>query len=381
MEKRYGELDSLRGIAALTVFFCHISLVFKDSFLSKLLFEFGPFRWMVAGSEAVTLFFLLSGFVLSLSFFSNKKFSYSSFIIRRICRIYIPYIFAITFAYIAMKVFYSGRIDSLSDWFNANWSKGLSSDSIIKHIVLIGTFTSNVDNVIWSLIHEMRISIIFPFIMLVVVRKNLKYSIGFALLLSGLSVAYAFIAKPPFMGTELYTSIHYASIFIVGALLAKHIDNIKQIFLRINYKRKLVLFLIGFILFDYAHPSFILNRIFGLSPFIRMVIDTWFTTIGASILIIFALLSVKFSSILRKPYISYIGKISYSLYLIHVPIILSCIHLLKNTMPIGAIIIITIPLTIAVSSILYYLVEKPAIKLGKKLTGKQKDIKNLEIAA
>lgn len=100
---------------------------------------------------------------------------------------------------------------------------------------------------------------------------------------------------------------------------------------------------------------------------------------GASILIIFSVLSIKFSRILRNTYINYIGKISYSLYLIHIPIILSCIHLLKDTISIWGIIIVVFQLTIVSSSIMYFLIEQPAIKLGKKLTEKQKVVKKLEV--
>ncbi len=64
MTQRYEELDSLRGLAALSVFFSHMYLMFNESMVSTFLFEYGPFRAFIAGSEAVILFFVLSGFVL-----------------------------------------------------------------------------------------------------------------------------------------------------------------------------------------------------------------------------------------------------------------------------------------------------------------------------
>jgi peptidoglycan/LPS O-acetylase OafA/YrhL len=110
MNQRFEELDSLRGLAALAVFFGHMYLVFNENLISKLLFEFGPLRIAVAGSEAVTFFFVLSGFVLSLPFYSNRQPNYRHFVIRRVCRIYIPYI-------IAILVALSFREASCSFWF------------------------------------------------------------------------------------------------------------------------------------------------------------------------------------------------------------------------------------------------------------------------
>src|SRR5208282_647946 len=84
--QRLSELDALRGIAALSVvlwhFFCATYTVPGVR----------PIYWIARGDGAVVLFFLLSGFVLSLPFFRAQKPAYLSFIIRRVCRIYLPYL-------------------------------------------------------------------------------------------------------------------------------------------------------------------------------------------------------------------------------------------------------------------------------------------------
>ncbi|TKI74814.1 acyltransferase, partial [Bacillus wiedmannii] len=50
-----------------------------------------------SGNESVIIFFVLSGFVLYRSIQKNYD-SYGSFLLKRICRIYIPYIVAIIIA-------------------------------------------------------------------------------------------------------------------------------------------------------------------------------------------------------------------------------------------------------------------------------------------
>ena len=66
--RRFRELDSLRGLAAITVVFHHFSRICSPQIIHVL--DRTPLRILVAGHQAVILFFLLSGFVLTLP---NKK--------------------------------------------------------------------------------------------------------------------------------------------------------------------------------------------------------------------------------------------------------------------------------------------------------------------
>jgi peptidoglycan/LPS O-acetylase OafA/YrhL len=368
MNNRLEELDSLRGIAALTVFFSHIYLVFNETLLMNILFEYGPLRIFTAGSEAVTLFFVLSGFVLSLPFITKNPFNYFEYFIKRLCRIYLPYLAAFLLGFISWKLFYTKEIIGLSDWFNVNWSQLMNLNTILVHLILVKTFMSNLNNVIWSLVHEMRISLFFPLIMYVLMRINLVKGILFAFLLSVLSMIYFWKTSSSFTGTEIYVSIHYSAIFIVGALLARYKDNISQMISSIEIKSKLVLFFTGICLYLYAHPSFILSIIYNdFPPFYRTVIDSWFTSFGAGMLIMLSISSSLFSKILKNNLIIFLGKISYSLYLTHLIVLFASIHLFYGVLPMWVILLIVITITLIVSSLMYYWVEKPAINLGKLL--------------
>ncbi|WP_318505166.1 acyltransferase [Bacillus sp. T3] len=369
MNGRYEELDSLRGLAALSVFLGHIYLIFNSNLYSNLLFEFGPFRFIIAGSEAVTLFFVLSGFVLAIPFFGNKEIHYGTYIVKRICRIYLPYLIAILIAFTTRELFYSGEINRLSNWFNMNWTRTIDINTILKHMFLIGTFTSNFNNVVWSLVHEMRISIIFPILMFLVVRLNLKKSILLSITLSILSVIYSIITKANFFGTELYVSVHYSSIFVFGALLAKYREDLINLFQKISLRIRIIILIIGLTLYLYAHPSFLINMLINdFNPFYRTVIDTWFTSLGSGILIIIAIASKRFSLLLRNKLINFMGKISYSLYLSHLIVLFSTVHFLYGHAPLWIIISMVVLITFILSTILYYIIEKPSIEIGKYLT-------------
>src|SRR2546430_11607225 len=58
--RRLQELDSLRGVASLTVVWHHWIWIFRDAVVPWYILPF------VSGREAVILFFVISGFVLSL---------------------------------------------------------------------------------------------------------------------------------------------------------------------------------------------------------------------------------------------------------------------------------------------------------------------------
>lgn len=368
MLERYEELDSLRGLAALAVFLSHIMLIFNLSFYALVLFEFGPFRALVAGSEAVMLFFILSGFVLSLPFYKRKSFAYNTYVIKRICRIYIPYIFAVILAFVCKELFYDGRISGLSDWFNGLWDTSITSKEIVNHLLLVTNFSSNLNVVVWSLVHEMRISFVFPFVMLILLRVNSIKGIILAFSCSVLSVIFVFLTNADYLGTELFVSIHYTALFIVGALLAKHRKYLINSYKNLSRNIKVLLFFVGIILYVYAHPSFVLNMLIpDMHPFYRTVIDSWLIAGGACILIVSALSAGAFSRLLNNKFINYLGKISYSLYLTHIVVLTSTMYILSGKLPFWSICLIAIISTLVISSVMYEIVEKSAIKLGKSI--------------
>src|SRR5262245_2798501 len=112
MSERFVQLDSLRGLAALTVVVNH-HLNVLPSIYDKTLYQnesllmaikYSPLHIFWAGHEAVIFFFVISGFVLALPYF-NRKMTYTSFLRKRVCRIYLPYIVAVCVAILMDSVF------------------------------------------------------------------------------------------------------------------------------------------------------------------------------------------------------------------------------------------------------------------------------------
>ncbi|OKP95380.1 acyltransferase [Paenibacillus sp. P46E] len=386
MYKRYEELDSLRGIAALTVLFGHILLVFKENFWTSALFKFGPLKGLVAGGEAVILFFVLSGFVLSIPFYSGKKLNYATYALKRICRIYLPYIVVIFFAFILRELLYSGNISGISNWINALWSEDISKTDLVNYSLLIGHYSGNLNFVVWSLVHEMRISLIFPLLMILLMKANYKQIITGAIFISLLTVLYVFVTSSSFSQTEWFSTVNYASLFIIGALIAKHREEIINYAKGMRGRNRILLLGVGLVLFIYGHPSFAVRVVFSdfdTFSFYGAVLDTWTIAIGAVIMVVLSISSVRLSKILRNDLISYLGKISYSLYLTHLIVLASLIHLLNGYLPIWAISAMAIIGSFIVASAVYKFVENPSKRLGERLANKagRRPLRKLDDAA
>ena len=84
----FDVLQVFRGIAAVMVVLCHLVLAFKHfhNWDNSILIFIGNF-----GALGVDFFFVLSGFIISYSTF-QKKYHFKDYLINRFLRIYIPYL-------------------------------------------------------------------------------------------------------------------------------------------------------------------------------------------------------------------------------------------------------------------------------------------------
>ena len=368
MNNRIEQLDSIRGLASVTVVIGHIYYVFAFYWFSLISNTFSPLKVLINGHSAVILFFVLSGFVLSFSLLKGKVIPYRQFLIKRIFRIYFPYLIAIFTSIVLSFLISKGGITELSDWFNRSWNEPITVKLILEHLFLISNIHSDVfNNAIWSLVHEMRISIIFPLIYLIVIRCNWKMSITICCLLSfatGLNDYFLFQVSNGYY-TTYFDTLHYASMFIIGILLVKHLNHLLELYRKFSSVTKWVLFILAFGFYNYSGIGSVVVSKLGL-PMGRIVSD-YIIVLGAVLFILISMGSAKIAKILMLKPIRFLGKISYSLYLYHLIALYSLIYLLYNITSIWVIYGLTIIISILLATASYYYVEKPFIILGRKL--------------
>lgn len=372
MNNRIEQLDSIRGLASLTVVFSHLVLVTTIPAFSILFANYSPLRILTNGHSAVVMFFVLSGFVLFLPFQSNKPVSYRAFLIKRITRIYIPYLVAITLSILACSILSTGSIRGLSEWFNNTWNKPVNLKSIVENVMLIGNYNSDLyNNVIWSLVHEMRISILFPFLAFLLIRLNWKMIVGICLglsLISGLNqlflMEFSYGYRTSFMDT-----VHFISMFLIGGLLAKHKEDLLPIYRKLTRINKMVILLSSLVLYNYSGAVKIIGELLGIHAFGDISKD-YVATAGSFVLILIALGSQKAMHVLLNRPIRLLGALSYSLYLYHLPILFSLMYLYHSVLPMMIIYLLTIIISLPVAALSYRYIELPAIAFGKTLTSR-----------
>jgi peptidoglycan/LPS O-acetylase OafA/YrhL len=371
-QMRYRSLDALRGIAALVVVFHHSMMTLPmwsdvvrhgvhNSSLTLILGT-PPLDVLWAGDAAVKVFFALSGFVLALMFLRRDPPSYAAFAVKRICRIYLPYIAVVAIAMLSMTVIAPTATAALhppelSEWFNSSWNHGVSWPLIQDHTLMLGQKQYNfVDNPIWSLVHEMRYSLIFPMIMWVVIRMG-----GWSLAAGSFALSLAAMGALSLAGDNwALDSLQYAFLFVTGATLAKYRIEITAWYRSLPPSLRIAIGLTSVLLLSthgLAHAGIRLIRaLASVAPHI-----------GAVLLLVSVLGSKRVQAVLEAKPCLWAGRVSYSLYLSHVVLLLTLVWVLHRFVSIYVILLAVPPLALVLAGALYKLLEEPAINLGRRL--------------
>lgn len=377
MKNRIESLDALRGIGAFVVviFHCLISFeifyqatnvaVYDNDFIKWL--SISPLHTFWAGREAVILFFVLSGFVLAIPFLNNTVVSYKDYIIKRFFRIYVPYITVMMLSVLFVSIFADFKnIDYLSTSYNNRWDHSVSLKAIISYFLMLPHDISNVNGVVWSLFHEMRISIIFPLIMFIVLKFDWKKSIffGFGIFIIAkliCDIASKFIGNDAISSVFLSfgTTFYYALFFVLGSVLSKYRTQVVQRIKKTSKQSKLSLFVTSLLLINCKWMLYIYN-------FNDTFLTEFIPAFGILILFIVVLSSKLANKVLTMKPLLWMGKISYSLYLTHIITIMMLTIFIGKVVPIEIGFILAPFVALPVAHLSYKYIEAPSIILGKK---------------
>lgn len=364
---RLTSLDGVRGVAALVVLAHHVSLLYSPIAATYIWgsgptphegsvswwLSYTPLKLFTAGPEAVMVFFVLSGLVLTLPVLRPRAFDWMAYFPRRLVRIGLPVVASILFATaLALLVPQVPRL-AVSAWVASTSVNPVTFERFMT--VLDPTvFDFGLNNPLWSLYYEMIFSVTLPLF------------IGLALLLKrwwplGLAAAVASVA----IGlNEVAGGFHYLPAFFVGSLAAVLLGRINGLGERINGWRAgwlvwvavlvlSLLLLIGPWLFPTAYQPF-------------RVVLAGFQPVAALGIVLVCLEWSPLSSLLSRQPFAWAGKVSFSLYLVHVPIILTMSYLLHG-LPLPVVAAVSVVLALLVAPLFYTLVEKRAHTLSKRV--------------
>lgn len=363
---RLRQLDALRGLAAMAVVLHHLVWTRVDTQAHTP--NLPDWFWLgfhllhpaFAGHEAVLLFFVLSGLVLTGAVVRRERLAYPGYLMHRVARIYVPYLAAILLA-IAACYWFRGRIPAWTPWTAGAWQIGPNATSMAQHVLFLGTYPLYFNNVIWSLIMELRISIVFPFLVYGLRRLGLRWGV---VVVGVLGLADAVVA--PLAGAhlspglaDLYRTAHFGIFFALGAMLALHAEAIGRVYLRLGPAARIALGLTSFLALGYFDA--ILNvRL----PHLEVDLVG---ALGAAGLLACAMHDRWLARVLDRKPLLWLGDISYSLYLLHLPVIMVLIALWGGIVPYLLLALLAVVCSLAVARLFWALVEVPSRALGKAL--------------
>jgi len=287
--------------------------------------------------------------------------TYSTYLYRRLCRLYLPYLAAVILAVTACALFYDTPITLFSDRFSTYWALPITARSLLDHLLFIHAYKdSQYDYVLWSLVQEMRLSLLFPLLLWSLVRLGWKRSLAALLtvsLIGGIGYFLSIHRAPPIANYML--TLHFTLMFGVGALMALHYDAIGARYRALSGRGRALLFSVGLLSYVYG----VLPDRLGIG---NPTVNDWLTLPGAVTVIVFALYSERTIRVLLRPVPQFLGRISFSLYLIHPVVQLGVLYGLRGVIPLTWAAVLAFVLTIPVATLMYLWVERPSMALGRR---------------
>jgi peptidoglycan/LPS O-acetylase OafA/YrhL len=336
-------LESLRGIAALIVAMHHGMSAFATmpSEYSGLIGTLIVWLlWVTNPAASVMFFFVLSGYVLGLAL--ERSGGFIPFVIRRCFRILPMFVLSVLFAYACVTLV---RIDpapsGLATYFQQIFWPGPQVSDLLDNLTF-NNFLVNGPS--WSIYPEIIGSLLLP--PLVYVHRLVNARWRWLLFV----VVTAMLA---------FTKCRFVIWFYCGFFLPGEIAKLPM-----NGFSRALTFVAGYLIERYTSGFPLEYKFYMILP----------SSIGGAMMIGAVIWSPTFLSWLSAAQPRFVGRVSYSFYLLHWPIFyLTAIGYLSLGIPLGfpanlVVCITSIAAALCASSITYSVIERPAMNLGRRIT-------------
>lgn len=360
---RFNQLDALRGLAALSVFAFHAFSMFSRWPRVVTALSYTPLNILWDGQASVVLFFVLSGFVLNLRYSGRSEYEtgwWVDFLVRRALRIYPAFLTAIAIA-LVLRALGPPTDPHLSPWFINLWRAPLGIENLVRTLSLVGPGINQdiLDPPIWSLVVEMRISLVFPIVILVVNRAATPYSEMFIFgMVVIASLLCAKFGNSGVVETNLLITAAHLPAFFLGAILARHIHVTLSWIAGLATRTKLLGAALSIMLFE---TSASLSH-FGHFGLVAVFSVQVFSAFGAAGLIAICCSSERVETLLEHRIFQFVGRTSYSFYLLHMVLLLAIARYIRAPLVLW---LSALFVSYALSALIYRWVEAPCNRFGK----------------
>jgi peptidoglycan/LPS O-acetylase OafA/YrhL len=363
--QRFRSLDGLRGIAAFVVVVHHCLLT--SSTFAKPYQHFGvhtrraatvvtytPLHLFWDGTGAVLVFFVLSGFVLTLPWLQGSSLRrWVAYYPQRALRLYLPAVGSVVLALVLYELVHRPRHGG-SYWLNDHGRRLDDLGHVTRLLALVVPTSHWLDSPLWSLRWEVWFSILLPvFVLIVVVARSLSApKLAAFVVLICLGYRYG------------HQAMYYLPMFGVGAVLAAERHTVARLLAERHRAVQAAVLVVGAVLLEAPWLS---SR--HQSPLESALRHTLSLT-GAAVLVVCFLAHAGSVRLGNRAVTQWLGRHSFALYLVHEPIVVSVAvltHRLVVTLVVG------IPVSLLACAVFYRLVEGPSHRLsqwvGRRLRG------------
>ncbi len=350
---RLTELDALRGVAALLVLACHAGqivpheLAFLPGRVQHVLFHLTPLRVVEFGRPAVLFFFVLSGYVLTRALMLRGSPGVLAYAVQRSLRLALPVIGAVL-ASALLGLLLAGRAPPV-EWGMSPifaWPEPLSAGRVAAEALLLppdGELATN--EALWSLVHEWRLSLLLPLVLLFRGR---------------LAAFAAAVAAATWLGLVAGAAMDRA---ILGAHLTGSVAATLYFTAAIGTGAAMALLL------GPGVPFLVRGTRAGFAALVLIAFSTasdLAAYAGSALLILLARQPGRFQAVLRRAPLQWLGRRSFSLYLVHLPVLMAAIHLLWDRLPKPGIAAVGVAASLLAAALFHPLVEAPARRLARR---------------
>jgi peptidoglycan/LPS O-acetylase OafA/YrhL len=363
---RIRPLDGLRGIAAVVVVLHHVSMTVPEvarqymdsraalppvgSLAWWLLFT--PLKLLTAGPEAVFVFFVLSGLVLTRAVGgSPRDYDWFAYVPRRLLRLLLPVAGAVALGTVAYLVARPSSIRFASPWLRADAVPVTPIQVADGLDVLFGV--SHLDNPLWSLRYEVLFSLLLPVFCLLLgigARASLALLPGLAVV-AGLG---AWLASP---------LLTYLPMFAIGCLLGGLLPMLTARARALTPGARRAAGATGLLLALVLIGSEWELRAAGVPFDVALHVSLGAATLGAALLVALAGAGGATSRLLITRPVQHLGRVSFSLYLVHVPVLFATAALL-STAPLLVVAVVALVVAFALTELFARGIEGPAHRLS-----------------
>jgi peptidoglycan/LPS O-acetylase OafA/YrhL len=354
MGGRLRALDGLRGVAAVVVLLSHVVYMSVPALgiamaqgdpappgLAHLAAN-TPLAVVWAGSEFVIVFFVLSAFVLTRAALrAGEAWRPGAYYAARLVRLYLPVWAAVAFALLLAALVARPVAVALPNLTLAGYARPIGLETVCHALTLAGPVEPQLDSVLWSLHWEVVFSLLLPVLLLVAPALRRQAP----LLAAGALLAVSASWHPG--------AVTMLAPFAVGVALALREDAIAGLRGR---------------------------RIAGLlapAGALLLTADLWLpgadrgvgvggalVIAGAALLVVAPLVDPRAERALCRAPVQWLGRRSYSLYLVHQPIVISLAFGI-GAPPIWVLLPLALGASLAVTAAFFAAVERPAQRAAR----------------